>query len=181
MITFARIRDFALIRALITAPGSWDAATDDASPPASAFAPNEDERIWYVIASDVQPARGKERESLSKQSSEAGFNEAARETNEDEYTIIGLYTFIPENSVCYEIHVTRAFGARAVAAGRGVVPWFCRESGARRVVASIPVTNPIAVRYAVACGFSEFGRNFRSFMKRGELRDQALLGISPRI
>ena len=46
MLTFRRIsHDYALVRALITAPGSWDAATDDSVCPASEWTPNKDPRI----------------------------------------------------------------------------------------------------------------------------------------
>jgi hypothetical protein len=93
--------------------------------------------------------------------------------------IIGLYTLIPENAVCWQIHATRCFGRRAIKAVRALVPWVFRVSQCRRIVAQIPAWNRLAIRHAEACGFRQYGVNPRSFSKDRLLHDQILLGVSP--
>lgn len=152
MIRFARTCDLALVRRAIADDARvYDASGDDSAAPRESWQPNEHPAIWYVVAQNV-----KEKGS--------GF--------------IGLYTLIPQNAVAWEIHATRVFGAAAADALAGIPVWMRGETGARRIVASIPATNRAAIRAARRAGFAEYGRNPRSFLKRGELIDQILLGVS---
>lgn len=153
MIRFERTRDLVVIRDLIAAEGSYDAASDDSAPPAAAFTPNMDERIWYVVATEsrlVLRAR-----------------------------VIGLYTFVPQNTVCFEMHATRVFGSGAAEASRAAIAWaFAHVDGCRRIVATIRMTNRIAVRAAERAGMTVFGINVASVLKGGALVDQVLLGVT---
>ena len=154
-LTFARTRDFALVREIITQPAQWKAATDDAAPAREEWQPNPDERIYYL------------------------FVEA------DE--MVGIFTLLPQNAASYEIHA--AFMRRSRSSrrphdttaemARAAIAWAFAHMPARRVVASIPATNRAAIRAAERAGMTRFGTNARSFLKRGELVDQVLLGISP--
>lgn len=92
---------------------------------------------------------------------------------------IGLYTFVPRNAATWEMHATLVFGSRAQRAAREAIVWAFSELGARRVIAEIPATNRAAIRAARRAGMREYGRDPRSFLKRGLLVDRVLLGISP--
>jgi RimJ/RimL family protein N-acetyltransferase len=151
LIVFERTRDYALVRAILTHPAIWPWIGDDFAPPIDQWQPVEDERIWYVVA--------RERGGL-----------------------LGLFLFLPQSAVCWECHVSmlpEAWGGGALRAGREVIPWLAAHTGCRRLVAQIAASNPRAIRYAEACGFTRFGINSKSFMKSGKLEDQVLLGLSP--
>lgn len=134
---------------MLTHPTQWDAATDDACPAAAEFRPNEDERIVYLEA-----RRGRE--------------------------LVGILTLIPENAVCFQLHFAGNLSRikTATAAARAVIAWAFRNTPARRVVASIPATNRLAIALAKRTGLTQYGVNSASFLKRGQLVDQILLGIS---
>jgi RimJ/RimL family protein N-acetyltransferase len=74
---------------------------------------------------------------------------------------------------------SRQFWDTTVEMARAAIAWMSENSPARRIVASIPATNPAAIALARRAGLEEYGRNRRSFLKRGRLVDQVLLGISP--
>jgi RimJ/RimL family protein N-acetyltransferase len=96
----------------------------------------------------------------------------------DDGSDIALFTLLPQNAVCYEIHVTRAFGRGAARAHRGIFRWAFEHTPARRIVASIPADNPIAIRAARRAGMKPFGVNPASYARGGKLHDQTLLGVS---
>lgn len=100
----------------------------------------------------------------------------------DEDRIVGIFTFLPENSVCWQGHVSMLRGVKPAItseAGERIMPWFWENIGAERLTASIPATNRAAVRYAeTVMGLHRYGINEQSFMKYGKLQDQILLGIS---
>lgn len=91
---------------------------------------------------------------------------------------ISLYCLVPQNAVTWEIHASRVFGRGASAAHKAVFPWAFAATGARRIVASIPATNRIAIRAAERAGMTRYGLNPASYLKHGELIDQILLGVS---
>ena len=47
-----------------------------------------------------------------------------------------------------------------------------------RLTGSIPEYNRLAIRFARASGWKQFGVNEKSHMKNGQLHDQILFGIS---
>jgi len=147
--TFARTRDLALVRAVLTHESQVRMSSEDATDVAT-WSPVEDERIWYIEARDA-------------------------------VELVGIFTLIPQNSVCFEIHAAilpHAWGERSHEAARGVFVWMFANSPARRIVASIPGYNQLALKLAKDAGMRAFGRNPRSFLKHGKLHDQILLGIS---
>jgi RimJ/RimL family protein N-acetyltransferase len=151
MVTFERTRDYALIGEIMRHPRVYRHIVDDFAPPRERLEPVRDGRIWYVLA------RGEEGDPL------------------------GLFLFLAQSTVLWECHVCmlpHAWGAPAAEAARAVIPWLWAKTPCRRLVAQVPRTNPLAIRFARAAGLREFGVNERSFLKRGELRDQVLLGIS---
>lgn len=148
VLTFERTFDFALVRRLITSPIGYSAAGDDFAPKVSEFFVNEDPRIWYVAAKDGPQ-------------------------------LLGAFLFLPQSNVCYEVHLallpTRGRGALAL---RFAIAWMFANSPARRIVGAVPAFNRLANRCAERAGMTEYGTNFKSFQKGGELHDLTLWGIS---
>jgi hypothetical protein len=94
---------------------------------------------------------------------------------------IGLFTFIPQNAVCYEAHtcmLRAAWGREALTAGRGVIGWMFEHSPCRRIVGATPAYLRLAVRFAESSGMVEYGRNPKAFLKNAILHDLILTGIS---
>lgn len=96
----------------------------------------------------------------------------------DRGDIVATFTLLPQNTVCYEIHVTQAFGRQAARAHREIFAWAFEHTPAKRIVASIPADNPVAIRAARRAGMREYGTNPASFLRGGELQDQILFGVS---
>src|SRR5262249_23430241 len=74
-IRFERTTDLELVRQILTRPKIWPHIGDDFAPPVNEFRPNEDPRIWYVLASF-------------------------------EAHVLGLFMFLPESPVCWEMHAS---------------------------------------------------------------------------
>ena len=148
MIRFERTRDFALIRSLIAS----------------------DARVYDAASDDGCPAAC----AFAPNRHPAIWYVLAREGGE----LAGMFTLIPQNACCWEIHMGRVFGAPGRALGE-IPRWaFQTIPGCRRIVASLRVTNRVAIRAAKRAGFVEYGRNPRSLLKGGQLLDQILLGVS---
>ena len=94
----------------------------------------------------------------------------------------GLFTFLPDSEVCWQGHVAflpESWGRIARAAGKAILPWLWENTPCRRVIASIPAFNRLAVRYSSrVMGMRIMGMNEKSFLKNGRMWDQVLLGIS---
>jgi hypothetical protein len=106
--------------------------------------------------------------------------------NEDERIIyleasgVGIFTLIPQNAVCYEIHCVANIARikTATAALRAAIAWVFENTPARRIVAQIPARNRLAIELARRAGLQQYGTNYASFLKHGQLVDLILLGIS---
>lgn len=148
--TFERTFDFALVRALITFAAGYRAAGDDFAPPEADFVVNEDPRIWYVV--------GRLESEMP----------------------LGAFLFLPQSSVCYEVHLALLPGAwgRSSECLRGANAWMFANSPARRIVGAVPAFNRLANRCAERAGMTRYGTNFKSFQKGGELHDLTLWGVS---
>jgi len=146
---FERTHDLDQVRRILTHPTQYRWATDDAAPAPEQFRPNGDDRIWYVLALDPDAT-------------------------------LGILSFLPQNAICWEVHCALlpvAWG-RSHQALRGAIEWVFEQGECRRVVASIPAYNRLAVALAITAGMSSYGRNERSFLKDGRMHDQLLFGIS---
>jgi hypothetical protein len=148
---FNRTTDYELVRRILTRPRMYEYMGDDFLPPVEQFVLNTDPRIWYVLVSD-------------------------------EWRAIGLFCFFPENEICWAAHVAmlrKVHPALTHRAGDEIVEWLWRNTPCRRLIASVPASNPAAVRFGVqAMGLIRYGVNRRSFLKGGILRDQILMGRS---
>lgn len=154
--TFRLTRDYELVRSVLTHPSQYRMASEDATPVATCWRPNEHELIWYVAAEDATACP------------------AFRE-------LFAIFTLIPQNAVCFEIHAAflpRAWGIHTRPALRGVIAWMWTNSPAKRIVASIPVYNRLAIKLARDAGMEQYGLNPASFQRGGALHDQHLTGIS---
>ncbi len=100
---------------------------------------------------------------------------------DSEGKFLGVFTLLPANAVCYEIHAALlpvAWGYATRPALRGALEWAFRETPARRIVCAIPAYNKLAIKLARDCGLRAYGRNFRAFERWGALHDIVLLGVS---
>ena len=95
--------------------------------------------------------------------------------------VLGIFTLIGQNAVCYEIHAALlpfAWGARTRTALRGALAWSFENTPVRRIVCGIPTYNKLAIKLAKDCGFRAYGRNPASWLRHATLHDLVLLGIS---
>jgi len=156
--TFERSTDWALIRAIMTDPALYKHGADDFAPPREAFEPWQHDGIWYVIVREDP-------------------------VNEHPGALLGLFILAMNSAVQYEIHtrlLPRAWGPRSVEAMRRVCRWaFAHIPHCRRIVGNVPVTNQLACRFAERAGFELIGMNRKSYMRGGQLVDQACFGVSP--
>jgi RimJ/RimL family protein N-acetyltransferase len=133
----------------MTHPRIYRQISDDGSPPPEEFQPSDHPAVTYLMA-----YQGEE--------------------------LLGLYVLVPHNSVCWEAHVAmlpRAWG-RARAATRALFAWLWTHTPCRRLVASIPESNRLALALARETGMRVFGFNEKSFLRGGRLEGQILLGLS---
>jgi hypothetical protein len=152
-VKFRRTTDYELVRQILTANArSYDAMCEDGSPRREEFRPIEHPAIWYVVAG-----------------SDAG-------------VVYGLFMFVPQNAICYEVHncfLPRAWGRQALEAGRGASGWMFANSPCRRIVGATPAYLRLALAFAKRSGMVEYGINPKAFLKNGVLHDLILTGISP--
>jgi RimJ/RimL family protein N-acetyltransferase len=102
--------------------------------------------------------------------------------------LLGIFTFVPQNAVCSEIHAALlpiAWGQGTRWALRGAIDFFWGNTynlnmgaGIPRIVCSIPHYNKLAIGLAKDCGFRAYGRNPSSWLRHAKLHDQVLLGVS---
>lgn len=147
--TFERTNDIKLVGEIARHSKIYPASSDDYAPPPQDWSPLQHESIWHVLVRDV-----------------------------DE--LLGMFVFIPESRICWRIHVCLlpcAYG-RSADAGRAVTRWIFEHSSCVRLTGSIPEYNRLAIRFARALGWKQYGVNEKSHMKNGQLHDQILFGIS---
>ncbi len=141
--------DLELVRRVLTHPRIYPRITDDGSPPPEEFQPSDHPAVTYLVA-----YQGEE--------------------------LLGLYVLVPHNAVCWEVHVAMLPSAwgRARAATRAMVAWVWQHTRCRRLIASVPVSNRLALALGFAAGARAWGRNEKSFLRGGRLIDQITLGLS---
>jgi len=95
--------------------------------------------------------------------------------------ILGLFILLPQNSICWEMHIAMlpsSWGDRALDACREFFPWVWEHTPCQRIVMHVPSSNRLALHYAVRAGMKIYGTNHLSFLKNGILRDQVCFGLS---
>jgi RimJ/RimL family protein N-acetyltransferase len=157
VIHFERSFDYELIRRILTHERIWPHISDDYSPPPSEYQPIESTAVWYIMVRDIYPDAGPEE-------------------------VLGLWMFVPQNSVCWEVHTAllpTAWGDRGQRAARMLPDWIWENTHCRRIVTNVPTTNRLALHFAVKAGMTIYAVNPASYLKHGTLCDQVCLGISP--
>lgn len=95
--------------------------------------------------------------------------------------LLGMWTFVPHNGVCWEAHTYLLPGhgfRRGREAARQVAAWIWENTPCHRIITNVPRFNRVALKFARDAGMAEFAVNPRSFQKNGILHDQVLLGMS---
>jgi len=154
VITFGRTQNYELIREILTYPRIYPYISDDYSPPASEYQPVKHDAVWYVLALDVH-------------------------TNG--HDLLGLWMFVPQNGVCWEVHTALlpcAWGDVGLAAAQLLPAWIWEHTPCRRIITNVPATNRLAFHFAIKAGMEIYGTNRASYLKNGALCDQTCLGIS---
>ncbi len=92
----------------------------------------------------------------------------------------GVFFIHPWNSICAEAHTLILPGFRqetALVCCREAIEWFFTYTSFRKVMTQVPVWNRAAYKLAVRVGFRTEGLNTKSFLWRGKLYDQVILGL----
>jgi RimJ/RimL family protein N-acetyltransferase len=97
-----------------------------------------------------------------------------------EEELVGLFTFLPQNTVCWEGHIILLprRKTRGHVILRGALDWMFENTSAQRITGSIPAYNRLTVKLVQRAGMTQFGVNPKSFQKNGRLEDQVLFGLS---
>lgn len=130
-------------------------------------------RIWRFISDDGSPEAG---DFTPSDHPSVWYMKAL-----DGAEFLGIWMFVPQTSVCFEVHtclLPSAWGPRATQAAREMAEWMWANSPALRIVTSIPVINRLAIRLARNAGFTEYGRDPQSYQRDGMLWDRVLMGVS---
>ena len=98
-------------------------------------------------------------------------------------SLVGLFTFLPQNTVCWEVHIILLprRKTRGHVILRGALDWMFENTTAQRIVGAVPQYNRLAVQVAQRAGMKIFGVNPNSFMKNGKLENQVLFGLSKEV
>lgn len=159
---FERSQNYALIREIIANPRAYRAAMDDFAPAPEDYRPPENDLIWYVLAFE-----GEE--------------------------LLGLFALVAQNPLCWELHHALLPG-KWIPQGKAALPhlvaWTWEnvriraDAPAQRIVVPVYLkfrtreANTIAMDYVRDAGFTEWGRNPKSWQRRGRLVDQVWFGIT---
>lgn len=93
----------------------------------------------------------------------------------------GLFLVHPQNSYCYEMHtclLPHMWGEQSARAAQMLLQWAFEKTDCQKMVTNVPAYNRAALRFATAGGMTQEGINRASFMRKGELVDQIMLGIT---
>lgn|ERR1700730_11059917 len=148
---FERTYDWTLVKSIATFPRVWASISDDFSPAPEDWEPEQDDRVWYVVAKT------------------------------DGGSVLGMFIFYAENPICWRSHVCmlpESWGIPARQAFREAFTWLWEHSSCLRIIGSVPECNSLALAFALQCGMHKFGINEKSYQKGGRLFDQILFGIS---
>jgi hypothetical protein len=95
---------------------------------------------------------------------------------------IGMFTLLPQNRVCWEVHVVMlpwASKREKWEAARCLPAWLASHTPCRRLTAAVPASNWPALIYGThGIRMRYVGRQEKAFMKAGQLLDLIILGLS---
>lgn len=132
-----------------------------------------DPRIWPLVTDDLSgsPEEFRPTDHPAVWYVTATLNDA----------VVGMWTLVPHNGVCWEIHTYLIPGHgfhQGRQAAKGIVDWIWKNTPCRRLITNVPAFNRAARMLAVSAGMRKFGENPQSFLKNGVLCNQELFGIS---
>jgi RimJ/RimL family protein N-acetyltransferase len=93
----------------------------------------------------------------------------------------GVFLAHPRGAACWEVHtclLPRTWGAAAAGAAQLLLEHLFDVVGCDKVVTNVPAYNRPALRFAKASGMRAEGTNHASFLRKGVLEDQIMLGIT---
>lgn len=94
---------------------------------------------------------------------------------------LGVFLVHPVNSFCFEMHTClwpELWGVQAHRAALLLGDWVFSDTVCRKMITNVPAYNRRALRFAKAGGMRQEGINRASFMRRGEMLDQIVLGVT---
>jgi RimJ/RimL family protein N-acetyltransferase len=150
MIEIRPTEDLDLVRTIMTHPKVWPYISDDFCGEADSFEPVLSPALLYLEALDEEGPGG-------------------------------VWLYHPHNAICWEVHtccLPEWWGPRALQAARLTLRWVVEHTACRKVITYVPVCNSLAYRFALRAGMVDEGRNRASFLKRGQVLDQYVLGIT---
>ena len=145
-----RSEDWLAIKKLVCDPAIFPHVSDDFYPSPKTWEPTASDVMRYLLARDEQG-------------------------------LFGFGIFLPDTWACWKAHMgflPRSYGELAIASFKEMLDWMWARTPARRIVGEILSDNRRAIKFATDAGFREYGRNEKSLLKGGEMRDQVCLGIS---
>lgn len=144
-------RDFKLIYEIMSCDAIYPYITEDGSPDCLDYEPPDTPAMRYVMIYD------------------------------DDGSELGLFVLVTQNMAMAEVHtclLPRAYGSKAVKAGKLMEKWVWDATKFHRLVTLVPAYNRVALAFAKRCGMVQYGLNPKSYMKKGVLWDSILLGLS---
>jgi RimJ/RimL family protein N-acetyltransferase len=94
---------------------------------------------------------------------------------------LGLFVLQLHSIVLFEVHtclLPSAWGPTSLECTFACAEWIWENTSCRRLITSVPVDNPLALRLARKSGMFEYGTNPAAFQRRNELVDLKMLGMS---
>jgi len=92
----------------------------------------------------------------------------------------GLFTLIPRNRHCFEIHacmMPEALTEEKWEAARGITRWIGERTECRRLVAEVPSSNRPAIYFGThGLGMKYVGTHPQCFLRYGKMQDLIILG-----
>ncbi len=98
--------------------------------------------------------------------------------------LLGMFALIPENMICWNIHVCllpNSWGPKAKEAGEQIIHWIFENTPCLRLVADVPEYNTLVLNLAMRSGMQKYGINEKSHKKGGILHNQIQMGISKEV
>lgn len=92
----------------------------------------------------------------------------------------GVFLVHAQNSYCFEMHtclLPSMHGPMASRAAQLLLQWAFEETQCAKMITRVPYYNRRALRFARANGMKQEGINRSSYMHRGVMIDQIMLGI----
>lgn len=92
----------------------------------------------------------------------------------------GVFCFYPYNSVTYDSHVCvlPEYRGRSLPYGKAALAWMFTNTDCLKVIGKIPSFNKRAIAWTKKLGFEVEGLMKKAFLKKSELHDLVVMGVS---